>query len=138
MKKQIALFAAAFVIGATLALAVRAARHDPYADHRVPPAPTPPMPMVDNTTPKAQPPPTHNAHAGHDMAHNAAAAPATADSESAVNTICPICGMTVDPKLPSATYAGQRVGFGCAMCPPKFAVEPDRYGPAALRNEQAE
>jgi YHS domain-containing protein len=49
-----------------------------------------------------------------------------------VNTTCAICGMPVDPRFPTATYQGKTIGFGCRMCPPKFAAEPERYGPAFL------
>lgn len=52
-----------------------------------------------------------------------------------VNTVCAICGMPVDPKLPTATYRGKVIGFGCKMCPPKLKAEPDKYGPYYLRNE---
>jgi YHS domain-containing protein len=54
-----------------------------------------------------------------------------------VNTVCAICGMPVDPKLPTAQYQGKTIGFGCKMCPPKFAKDPDRWGPLYLRNETA-
>jgi hypothetical protein len=56
-------------------------------------------------------------------------------SRSPVNTVCAICGMKVDPKLPTLEYQGKRIGFGCKMCPPKFKAEPDKYGPYYLRNE---
>jgi YHS domain-containing protein len=55
-----------------------------------------------------------------------------------VNRICPICGMDVDPSLPPAEYKGHKVGFGCAACPPRFAKDPDMYGPSALKNEVVE
>lgn len=58
-------------------------------------------------------------------------------STKPVNTLCAICGMDVDPDLPTATYQGQTIGFGCPACPPKFRANPDRYGPAYLRNERA-
>jgi hypothetical protein len=57
------------------------------------------------------------------------------DAATVVNTVCAICGMDVDPDIQPATYQGKLVGFGCAACPPKFAKDPDRYGPSALRNE---
>jgi hypothetical protein len=53
-----------------------------------------------------------------------------------VNTICAICGMDADPKL-TATYREQVIAFGCDKCPPKFAKDPERYGPYFLRNEEA-
>jgi YHS domain-containing protein len=64
--------------------------------------------------------------------------PAAPAAGAPVNTICAICGMPVNPKLPTATYQGKTIGFGCKACPPKFAAEPDRYGPAALKNQVVE
>jgi hypothetical protein len=55
-----------------------------------------------------------------------------------VNTICPGCGNPVNPAIPTATYKGKTIGFNCAMCPPKFAAEPEKYGEAALKNQAAE
>ena len=46
--------------------------------------------------------------------------------------------MEVDPSVPTAEYKGQTIGFGCRMCPPKFKADPDKYGPAYLRNEVLE
>jgi hypothetical protein len=43
--------------------------------------------------------------------------------------------MDVDPSIAPATYKGKLIGFGCRMCPPKFARDPDLYGPAALENK---
>lgn len=108
--KSIVLFLVTFVVGAALALGVRTVSHDPHAT---------PAPAV--ATPAADAP-----HAGH--AASAAAA-------NTVNTVCALCGMDVDPAIPAATYQGKLVGFGCAACPARFAKEPDRYGPSALRNE---
>lgn len=100
------IFIGTFVLGAVVTLAVRTARHDPHAGHL--PAPATPAPA----------------------AHTPAAAAA-----KPVNTVCAICGMAVDPRLPTAVYRGQVIGFGCRMCPPKFQANPDKYGPAYLRNE---
>ena len=60
------------------------------------------------------------------------------ERSAVVNTACPICGMDVNPALKPATYQGKLIGFGCAACPPRFAKDPDRYGPSALRNEVLE
>lgn len=109
--KPVLLFLATFLLGAALALATRTALHEPHASPS--PAATPAAPAVDP-------------HVGH----KAATAPA-----ATVNTVCPICGMDVDPDLKPATYQGKLVGFGCAACPSRFAKDPDRYGPSALRNE---
>lgn len=70
----------------------------------------------------------HAGHAGHPAA-------AMAPRAQPVNTVCAICGMDVDPSMPTEQYQGQTIGFGCKMCPPKFQAEPDRYGPYYLRNE---
>lgn len=74
----------------------------------------------------------HDPHAGHSPAEHARATQAAA---ATVNTICPICAMDVDPSLKPAEYQGKLVGFGCAACPPRFAADPERWGPSALRNE---
>ncbi|MDW8373676.1 MAG: hypothetical protein RMM29_08545 [Planctomycetota bacterium] len=107
MIRHLAVFLAAAAGGALLALLLRAAAYDPHASH---PPPAPP------------------------------AAPAEHPAEHAVptvNRICPICGMPVDPRLPTALYQGQRIGFGCSACPEEFARAPERYGPAALANRVA-
>jgi hypothetical protein len=58
-----------------------------------------------------------------------------ASERKTVNTLCAICGMNVDPSIPPAEYQGKLVGFGCRACPPRFAADPERWGPSALRNE---
>lgn len=103
--RHVLLFLTCFVAGAAAALAVRTARHQPHPV--LPPPVTTPAPAATGTS--------------------VTAAPATP-----VNTTCAICGMPVDPRLPTATYQGKTIGFGCRMCPPKFAAEPERYGPAFL------
>jgi hypothetical protein len=151
MTKHLFFFLAAFAIGSVVALAARSALFKPYIDHSGHPASAEYAQMVDNSaapaadphaghgkvaqpalapaaTPEKAPAPAADPHAGH----GAMKAPAT------VNTVCAICGMDVDTNIKPATYQGKLVGFGCRMCPPKFAREPDRYGPAALRNEVVE
>jgi hypothetical protein len=135
MIRQISIFLGTFVIGALIALVARAAFFEPHAakeagatgggDY---------APMVTNTLAPAKP--AAEAHAGHGAAakEDTAAAPA---ADGPVNTVCAICGMEVDPKLPTATYQGKKIGFGCKMCPPKFAKDPDRWGPLYLKNETA-
>ena len=71
-----------------------------------------------------------NPHAGH-----GAQTAKPDDASKPVNTVCAICGMEVDPALPTLQYKGQTIGFGCKMCPPKFKADPDRYGPSYLKNE---
>jgi hypothetical protein len=105
--RHLFIFLACFVVGAMAALAVRTARHQPHP--MLPPAVATPAPAA-----------------------SALGATATAGQGNPVNTTCAICGMPVDPRLPTATYQGKTIGFGCRMCPPKFAAEPERYGPAFL------
>lgn len=108
MKRSVVLFVATFIVGAVAAMVARAVMHEPYAERSE-------APVVPAASPVA------------------AAAVMTP-----TNSICAICGMDVDPAVPTATYRGKVVGFGCRACPPKFAADPDAYGPAALRNEIAE
>ena len=104
------IFLGAFLVGAVAVLVFRTSRHDPHSGH----------PAAAARVSSAQP----------------AAAPAQAEAKP-VNTICAICGMPVDPRLPTAVYQGQVIDFGCRMCPPKFQADPDKYGPAYLRNERS-
>jgi hypothetical protein len=81
---------------------------------------------------ESKPPATHSDH-------QTTAGKSTASKEASpgpVNTICAICGMPVDPTLPTLEYQGKRIGFGCKLCPPKFKADPDRYGPFYLRDER--
>ena len=149
MTKHLFSFLAAFAIGAVAALVARSAWFDPHAGHTGHPTTADYKPMVNNSStpaadphaghrespapassavPAKEPAPLADPHAGH----GAMSAPAT------VNTVCPICGMDVDPSLKPASYQGKLVGFGCRMCPPKFARDPERYGPAALANKVVE
>jgi hypothetical protein len=117
MTRHLLIFAGCFLLGALLMGAIRTARHDAYGVHRGDPVATPATPAGDHPAlPLAAPP-----------GPPAAAAPP-------VNTVCAICGMEVDPRLPTATYQGKTIGFGCKACPPRFAQDPDKYGPAFLNN----
>jgi hypothetical protein len=157
--RSLFVFAAAFAGGALLALAARSAWFRPEfamatADQHQPA----PQPMVHNHAPAAMQGsvpigvgtqgsvptasktqgsvPTQSAADNADAA-NPSPRLATADGRVLVNTVCPICAMEVDVGIEPAAYAGQWVGFGCRACPPRFAREPGRYGPSALRNEVA-
>lgn len=116
MNKNIAIFLAAFVAGSIATLAVRSALHEPHAAADTAPAAMPQAPS-----------------AGHEHAQAEPVAGA-----QPVNTVCAICGMKVNPKIPTAEYQGKVIGFGCKRCPPKFAANPDLYGPAALANQVVE
>jgi hypothetical protein len=117
-----------FLIGAVIVTVVRTVGHQPYA------APVP--------VPAAMHPQPHARHSA--ASAPAAPAPAPAPSASApaaprvINTICPICGMDVDPSIPPAAWDGVLVGFGCRACPPEFANDPARYGAAARTNTVVE
>jgi len=132
MIKSLFVFAGTFAAGALAALVVRAALFSPEADATA--AATHGgdyVPMVTNAAATGE-------HAGHGHGTPAAASPADVAAPSSgqpVNTVCAICGMDVDPRLPTAEYQGKVIGFGCRMCPPKFKAEPDRYGPVYLKNE---
>lgn len=145
MTRNIFIFLSTFVVGAVIALIVRAAAFKPNPAHEGHPAPAGDYaPLVSNAlapaktpvAPTATPPApapaavTPDPHANHGAS---AATPAAAGQP--VNTVCAICGMDVDPDLPTLEYKGQTIGFGCRMCPPKFKADPDRYGPHYLKNE---
>lgn len=121
--RHVFVFLGTFLAGALIVLAIRAAAFDP---HRAPHAP-------DDRSPKA----TAAASAADPHAAHASAAAPVADGKP-VNTVCAICGMDVDPRLPTLEYQGKKIGFGCRMCPPKFTANPDKYGPYYLRNEVIE
>jgi YHS domain-containing protein len=159
MTRNIFIFLGTFVAGAVIALVARAALFKPHANHAghpvgggdysamvsnplvpaaarppatsesahaIPVASAPKQAAIGKSTTAADP------HAHHSTS---AASPAKAVAGKPVNTVCSICGMDVDPSLPTVEYQGQTIGFGCRMCPPKFKAEPDRYGPIYLKNE---
>jgi hypothetical protein len=138
MIRNIFIFLGTFVAGALIALVARAAMFKPHAGHEGHPEKADYAPMVSNALAPAQSqsnaksesakPAAADPHAGHAMAK-------ASDADKPVNTVCAICGMDVDPKLPTLEYQGKKIGFGCRMCPPKFKADPDRYGPYYLRNE---
>lgn len=142
MTRNIFIFLGMFVAGALIALVARAAMFAPHAEHEGhPPAggdyaamvsnPLAPANVTEterNAMPSAPAPVVHANHSPASMA-------TTVDSSKPVNTVCAICGMDVDPNLPTLEYQGKRIGFGCKMCPAKFKADPDRYGPFYLRNE---
>jgi YHS domain-containing protein len=134
--KHLLAFALTFVLGAAAAFGVRTALHKPYTDAPAASAPNEYKPMVANETGAAAQ--SHD-HAKPTQAPAAQAKPrdhADKAKSAPVNTICSICGMDVDPELPTETYQGKTIGFGCAACPPKFRANPDKYGPYYLRSER--
>jgi YHS domain-containing protein len=143
MIRNVFIFLGTFVAGAVIALVVRAASFRPHTEHKGHPAaggqyasvvsnPLTPANAPDAAAPSTSVAPTSavtDPHAGH------AAVSAEKAAGKPVNSVCAICGMEVDPKLPTAQYQGKTIGFGCKMCPAKFKADPDRYGPYYLRNE---
>lgn len=129
MTRHLIIFAACFLLGAGVTAAIRTVRHNAYEGHQGSHT------VASATTVDAQArqaaPPEADPHAGHAM-------PGAPAAGVPVNSICAICAMPVNPKLPTATYQGKTIGFGCKACPPKFAAEPERYGPAALKNQVVE
>ena len=133
MISHLFIFLGTFVVGALVALGARTAMHQPHAAH---------SPSQTSDLKSQIPATAADPHAAH-----RAAAPSpsqisdlkpqipAATAGQPVNTHCAICGMEVDPKLPTLTYQGKTIGFGCKLCPPKFTAEPDKYGPSFLRNE---
>lgn len=151
MARNIFIFLGTFVAGALIALVVRAAMFNPHAGHEAAASTGGEYaPMVSNAlapagaaqarpaSAPANPSKTEavKPSAGSHENHGSASAAAPAKGKP-VNTVCAICGMDVDPKLPTAEYKGQTIGFGCRMCPPKFKADPDRWGPLYLKNEVA-
>jgi hypothetical protein len=108
--RYLIIFAACFAGGAIIALVVRAIFHEPYAEK------TGERSKVETQDPAALP---------------------QSGSATPINTMCPVCGMDVDAKIPVQEWRGHHIGLGCATCPPKFAQNPDHYGAYALKNQQA-
>lgn len=137
MIRNLFIFIGTFVAGALIALVVRAARFQPHAEGGGHPPTADYAPMVSNVlapsparaAPEAGPakPTTPEPGAGQPAA--------AAVLGKAVNSVCAICGMPVDPRLPTIEYQGKTIGFGCRMCPPKFKADPERYGPSFLGNQ---
>ena len=152
MIRNIFIFLATFAVGALIAFGARAALHKPDAavtehttkehaamvNNPLTPASSVPTSGSDAkasaATPKSKSPAT--APGTDHGAHGAVAVTAkTGTAEAAVNSVCAICGMKVDPSLPTLEDQGKSIGFGCKMCAPKFKANPDKYGPAYLKNE---
>lgn len=136
MTRNLLIFIGTFVAGALAALVVRSATFDPHAGHEGHPAGGGDYAaMVSNPlVPAGSVAPAPVAEAKSESAPTAKAS----EAGQPVNTVCAICGMDVDPRLPTAEYKGQTIGFGCRMCPPKFKADPDRYGPSYIKNEVIE
>jgi hypothetical protein len=136
MTRHLAIFLATFAIGAVIAVVLRTGTHQPYQERRDHPAPAAAGPATEHAGHQAPPTVPAPEHAGHPAGPAAAATPAA--TGSAVNTICAICGMPVNPALGTIAYKGRLIGFGCRTCPPKFKADPVKYGEAALLNQVVE
>lgn len=133
MTKHLFPFFAALILGAVIALAVRSAKHEPAPSAAV----SLPEAAGDAAT-RHGPSDADRASATGSSTDTAHMHNTAATAPTPINTVCAICGMPVDPSIPTATYQGKTIGFGCRMCPPKFKADPDRYGPAYLANKVLE
>ena len=109
-----------------------AGEYKPMVSNSLVPAPSAKAPPAKSSASPAPAPAaaqSDDAHANH---HGAAA---TTPAAKPVNTICAICGMPVDPAIPTVEYQGKTIGFGCKLCPPKFKANPELYGPLYLKNQ---
>lgn len=43
------------------------------------------------------------------------------------NTVCPVLGRPVNPKLKPIVYKGKAYGFCCKACPPRFQENPEKF-----------
>ena len=144
--RNVFIFIGTFITGALIALVVRAAMFKPVATEQshsavraeyAPMVSNPLTPATQTGSPAANPSPSpvnksadSQTHANHQAeTTNASASP------EPVNTVCAICGMKVDPKLETLEYRGKTIGFGCKLCAPKFNADPEKYGPAYLKND---
>ena len=140
MTRPVFILLGTFLAGALSALVARSAMFEPHAGHADQPVGGGDYAsMVTNTLAPAKATPddaTRAAMPADSDPHAAHRGSATASAANQpVNTVCAICGMEVDPALPTAQYQGKTIGFGCRMCPAKFKADPDRWGPLYLRNE---
>lgn len=125
MFRHCIIFVIFFSLGAVAAIAIRTSLHHPYTvSGSVTAEPT--MEKGLAVTPSSSPSPSDKQ------------VPVAVDAFQPVNTICAICGMEVNPALPTALYQQKIIGFGCKACPANFAKDPEKFGPAALRNEVVE
>lgn len=139
MTRNIFIFIGTFVAGAVIALLARAAMFNPNTGHQGHPASGGDYAgMVSNPLTSAKtaaPMPAPKTSAADPHANHGTVTPAPAVAGKPVNTVCAICGMAVDPSIPTVEFDGKTIGFGCKLCPPKFKADPARYGPLYLKNE---
>lgn len=162
--KSLLIFAICFLVGAAVAVGVRAAVHKPYAeatqahDMAASPessapsaapssagheghgtAPAQPAPVPVPKAGEAKPITTPAAAPADQHQHNGTAPANAADPRAAIgNTICPGCGMDVDADLAAIPTPHGLVGIACQPCVPKITREPERFGAAARENRKAQ
>lgn len=44
--------------------------------------------------------------------------------DGAINDLCPMSGIPIDPKIPTAEYAGRKIGFCSTRCAPAWETLP--------------
>ena len=145
--RNVFIFIGTFVLGAAIALIARTAMYQPHAADDVHATTggeysamvsNPLKPVTPESTGLAtqtEPNQTQTKATAHDSHEHGSAAPAASSTDAPVNDVCAICGMAVNPELEMLEYQGKTIGFGCKLCAPKFKADPDRYGPAYLKNE---
>lgn len=106
----------------------------PHSGHAAPPpAGQPATPPAPAATPSPSPAaPDRPAHQ-----HGATGSAAPAAGNAVLNTMCPSCGMDVDPEIKPIPTSQGLVGVGCAPCVPKIMRDPERFGAAARENRRA-
>ncbi len=74
--------------------------------------------------------PNHEDHSGHEHSEDAmaeVAETASADTNAAEQTTCPVMdGRAIDKNI-FVEYNGKKVYFCCAMCEKKFNADPEKY-----------
>ncbi len=68
----------------------------------------------------------HHGHGTHDMQDSLKKAGDEIPT-TAWNTVCPVMGKKVNPKVKLEVYNGKAYGFCCAGCDAKFAKDPEKY-----------
>lgn len=144
--RNIFIFIGTFVLGAVIALIARSAMYQPHAPDEASAhvgggeysamVSNPLKPVTAESSPSvAKSPPSPAEATAHDSHANRGETSAARSSDAPVNDVCAICGMEVNPELETLEYQGRTIGFGCKLCAPKFKADPERYGPAYLKNE---
>ncbi len=105
--------------------------HDGHDGHGAPPADTAPRPATPAQSPAAPPSAAPAPHLG------SVPAPVGGPDAPIANSICPVCGMDVDPDLAPVATAHGVIGIACPPCIPKIKRDPKRYADAARENRKA-